>query len=231
MSCTCALCPCNTSRWIEFERKPIGGASAGTPRSASRISSVTDSTTKSDRGTLQANPAICSSGSDVSTPESTLRTQQASKRMPARYSRGRSRNGASATGPFGGRTHATGFRQTDTAHRRQAVEGRAGDDAAQRQPARCAHRDAAHGTGIVRFSRRRQLALRGGRAARAVEPRLWRRNLLSFLPHETGGQAHLRGLHRHGVLHQGRQPDPRLDPAGPRHQARRDNRRRAGLRC
>ena len=40
--------PCNTSRWIEFEEKLIGGASAGTPRSVIPISSVTDSTTKSD---------------------------------------------------------------------------------------------------------------------------------------------------------------------------------------
>src|ERR1019366_1421178 len=103
------------------------------------------------------------------------------------------------------------------------MENRRGHGTPSRARAARTHRDLAHRSGVFRLSRSKRAAFRRLRVACATQPRVWRGYLLSLLYPEAERPSHLRGLHRHRLLHQGRAAIVEGHRAAPRHQARRDH--------
>ena len=77
---------------------------------------------------------------------------------------------------------------------------------------RRADRGAALGAGSLRLPRRRRAALRRRQPGRAALDGLRRGDVLPLLHAQAAGRAHLRGVHRDGLLHQRRVRDPVGDP-------------------
>src|SRR6266536_3179391 len=117
-----------------------------------------------------------------------------------------------------------------TAERRQALADRCDAHAPNGSPPGRTDRSPPQRAGGVRLPRRRRARLRRRVAGRTAEQGLRGGDLLRVLHPEAAGQARLRGVHRHGLLHQRRQRDPRANPPRPRRAAWPDHRRRRGAR-
>ena len=123
---------------------------------------------------------------------------------PVRHTIGWTTTRRGVTVPAGRGFRGSPARQAGRAQRRQALEDRGDTDAPPRQSSRCAHRGAPLGPGGVRLHRRRRPPLRGREPRRAALDRVWRGHVLSPLHAQARGRAHLRRVHRHGLLHQRR---------------------------
>src|SRR5258708_984782 len=102
------------------------------------------------------------------------------------------------------------------------MENRRGHGTPSRARTPCPHRNLAHRPGVLRLSRSERIAFRSFCPACAPQPRVRCGHLLSLLHPQAQGPPHLRGLHRDGLLHQGRAAVVEGHRAAPRHQARRD---------